>query len=175
MVSQAPLPGSNDRQAQSASPDLAIAAEDPRAADSLALLGEMTEFSVRTYPEDAENGITLAQPVQLAQGVFVVARLDGRPVGIGAVLPHDPVDGASTMEVKRMYVREEARGRRVAENVLRWLEIMARGRGAEKLVLLCGPRQPSALRLYERCGYSRRGAFGNYQEHKLSIFFEKRL
>jgi putative acetyltransferase len=175
MMSQRIPAGADGPQAQSTSSELAIAAEDPRAADSLALLGEMTEFTVRTYPEDAENGILLAQPDQLATGVFVMARLDGKAAGIGAVLPHEPVDGASTMEVKRMYVREEARGRRVAENVLRWLEIMARTRGAQKLVLLCGPRQPSALRLYERCGYSRRGAFGKYHEHKLSIFFEKLL
>ena len=72
-----------------------------------------------------------------------------------------------------MYVREEARGRRIGEQILRWLEITARARGAQKLVLLSGPRQPAALRLYERCGYSRRGAFGKYGENDLSIFFEK--
>jgi putative acetyltransferase len=161
--------------AEAARNELTIAAEDPHAEDSLALLGEMTAFSVRTYPEDAENGITLATPVDLKRGVFVVARLGGWPAGICAVLEHAPVDGEPAMELKRMYVRQEARGRRIAENMLLWLEIQARIRGARKIVLLCGPRQPEALRLYERCGYSRRSAFGKYEEHPLSIFFEKRL
>jgi putative acetyltransferase len=155
--------------------ELTIAAENPRAEESLVLIDEMTEFSVRTYPEDAENGITLATPVDLMRGVFVVARLAGWPAGICAVLEHPPVDDEPVMELKRMYVRKEARGRRIAEHMLRWLEIQARIRGARKIVLLCGPRQPEALRLYERCGYSRRSAFGKYEEHPLSIFFEKRL
>jgi len=154
---------------------LTIATEDPRAEDSLALLDEMTECSILTYPEDAENGITLATPVDLERGVFVIARLGGWPAGICAVLEHPPVDGEPAMELKRMYVRKEARGRRIAEHMLCWLEIQARIRGARKIALLCGPRQPSALRLYERCGYSVRGAFGKYQTHPLSIFFEKRL
>ena len=154
---------------------LTIAEEDPRNGEGLALIGEMTAFSRQTYPEDDENGIVLATPEVLAQGVFVVARLDGMAVGMGALLVHPPVDGLAAMEVKRMYVREAARGRRIAEQVLRWLEIVARARGVQKLVLLCGPRQPSALRLYERCGYSVRSAFGKYQTHPLSIFFEKRL
>jgi putative acetyltransferase len=161
--------------APAATDELTIAAEDPRAQESLVLIDEMTEFSIRTYPEDAENGIILATPEELTQGVFVVARLGGWPAGISAVLDHPPVDGEPVMEVKRMYVRQEARGRRIAENMLRWLEIQARIRGARKIVLLCGPRQPEALRLYERCGYSRRSAFGKYEEHPLSIFFEKRL
>jgi putative acetyltransferase len=155
--------------------ELTIAAEEPQAADSLALLDEMTAFSIRTYPEDAENGITLATPVDLKRGVFVVARLGGWPAGICAVLDHPPVDGEPTMELKRMYVRAAARGRRIAESMLRWLETQARIRGARKITLLCGPRQPEALRLYERCGYSRRGAFGKYEEHPLSVFFEKTL
>ena len=154
---------------------LAIAEEDPRSGESLVLIDEMTAFSRQTYPEDDENGIVLATPEELAKGVFVVARLDGAAVGIGALLAHPPVDGLAAMEVKRMFVREQVRGRRIAEQVLRWLEIIARTRGVQKLVLLCGPRQPAALRLYERCGYTVRSAYGKYQTHPLSIFLEKRL
>jgi putative acetyltransferase len=156
--------------------ELTIAEEDPRFGDALILFDEMAAFTRRLYPEDEELGIFPPTPESMARdGVFVVARLGGRAVGSGGLMPLPPIDGLRAMEVKRMYVREEARGRRIGEQVLRWLEIVARSRGAQKLVLLSGPRQPAALRLYERCGYSRRGAFGSYGENDLSIFFEKTL
>jgi putative acetyltransferase len=162
--------------AAAARDELTIAEEDPRLGDSAVLLEEMSKFVEHTYPEDVELGIAPTMPDEIARdGLFVVARLYGKAVGIGALMNHPPVDGVIVMEVKRMYVREEARGRRVAEQILRWLEILARTRGLQKLVLLCGPRQPGALRLYERCGYSVRSAFGKYQTNPLSIFFEKRL
>lgn len=159
-----------------ATDELALREEDPRIGDALILFDEMTAFTQRTYPEDEELGIIPPTPETLArEGVFVVARLGGKAVGSGGLMPLAMVEGLRAMEVKRMYVREEARGRRIAEQILRWLEIIARTRGAQKLVLLCGPRQPEALRLYERCGFSQRSAFGSYSENSLSIFFEKRL
>jgi putative acetyltransferase len=162
--------------AEVAKDDLTIREEDPRLPDGVMLIEEMRVFIDGTYPEDADLGIHPTPLDQLARdGVFVMARLGGEPVGIGSLMPHPPVDGMPVMEVKRMYVREVARGRRVAENVLRWLEIIAKTRGAQKAVLMCGPRQPAALRLYERCGYSRRSAYGNNIEHPLCIYFEKRL
>ena len=155
--------------------ELTIAAEDPREGDALVLYNEMQVFTDRVYPEDASLGIFPSTQEVAQDGVFVVARLGKHAVGTGALMPLGLLDGESAMEVKRMYVREEARGRRIAERILRCLEILARTRGAQKLALLCGPRQPGALRLYERCGFVKRGAFGAYTENSLSIFFEKRL
>ena len=159
-----------------ASGALTIGEEDPREGDALGLYDEMQAFAGLTYPEDASLGIFPSMPDDIArEGVFVMARLDKRAVGTGALMPLGQLDGVAAMEVKRMYVREEARGRRIAEQILRWLEILARARGAKKLALLCGPRQPGALRLYERYGFVKRGAFGAYTENSLSIFFEKHL
>jgi putative acetyltransferase len=162
--------------AAAARDELRIAQEDPREGDALILYDEMQAFTDRTYPEDASLGIFPSTPEEVArEGVFVVARLGGKAVGTGALMPLGVVEDRQAMEVKRMYVREEARGRRIAEQILRWLEIIARTRGAQQLMLLCGPRQPEALRLYERCGFVRRSAFGAYTENSLSIFFEKHL
>jgi putative acetyltransferase len=155
---------------------ITVAEEDPRAADSIALYDEMSVFVQATYPEDDENGIVPTSTEDLAwRGVLVIARVDGAPAGSGALMPHEAVDGAASMEVKRMLVRSAFRGRGIARLVLRRLEGIALERGASKLVLMCGPRQPEALRLYERSGYSRRGAYGKHVDHPLSIFFEKRL
>jgi putative acetyltransferase len=156
--------------------ELTIAAEDPRAPDSIALYDEMSAFVLATYPEDEENGIIPTSTEELArEGVLLVARVDGVAAGSGALMSHPAVDGLKAMEVKRMLVRPAFRGRGVAERMLQQLEAVASGRGAEKLVLMCGPRQPVALRLYERSGYSVRGPYGKWQAHPLSIFMEKPL
>lgn len=153
-----------------------LAEEDPRAADSVALFDEMSVFVEATYPEDAENGIIPTTTDELARdGVLVVARVDGATAGSGALMAHAPVDGVAALEVKRMLVRSDYRGRGIARLVLAQLEAIALQRGVRKLVLMCGPRQPEALRLYETCGYSLRSAYGKHVEHPLSIFFEKHL
>lgn len=150
--------------------------EDPHAADSEALHAEMSAFIEATYPEDAENGIVPTTTEELAaQGYLVIARVDGEPAGSGALMAHDPVDARRVFEVKRMMVRPRFRGLGIAKGVLQKLEQQARDHDAQKLVLMCGPRQPEALRLYETCGYSRRSAYGKHNEHPLSIFFEKPL
>lgn len=164
------------KRAPEVSHSIRIAAEDPWAPDSIALFDEMSEFVQATYPEDDETGIVPTTTAELARhGVLLVARIDGRAAGSGALMAHPPVDGAPAMEVKRMLVRPPFRGRGLALAILRRLEEIARERGATRLVLICGPRQPEALRLYERCRYSRRGAYGKHVDHPLSIFFEKRL
>lgn len=150
--------------------------EDPHAADSEALHAEMSAFIDATYPEDAENGIVPTTTAELAtQGYLVIARVDGTPAGSGALMAHAAVDNLPVFEVKRMMVRPQFRGWGIAKGVLEKLEHEARDHGAQKLVLMCGPRQPEALRLYETCGYSRRSAYGKHNEHPLSIFFEKHL
>ncbi len=150
--------------------------EDPRADDSIVLFDEMSVFVETTYPEDAENGIVPTTTDELAeQGYLIIARVDGVAAGSGALMAHPPVDGLRVFEIKRMMVRPQFRGLGLAKGVLANLERMARDRSAQKLVLMCGPRQPEALRLYETCGYSRRSAYGKHAEHPLSIFFEKLL
>lgn len=155
---------------------LTLAEEDPRSADAVALYDEMSDFLDRTYPEDAEIGIVPTTSEELAQhGVLVIARMDDAPAGTGALMPHDPVDGLTALEVKRMLVRPGFRGHGIAKHILERLEQIARQRGMQKLVLMCGPRQPEALRLYEKSGYAIRSAYGKHAEHPLCIFFEKHL
>jgi putative acetyltransferase len=153
-----------------------LAVEDPRAPDSIALFDDMSVFVLATYPEDEENGIVPTTTEELAEhGVLVIARVDGAAAGSGALMAHAPVDGLRALEVKRMLVRPQFRGRGISKLVLRRLEAIARERDAQKLVLMCGPRQPEALRLYKTCGYSQRSAYGKNVDHPLSIFFEKTL
>lgn len=176
MTSATQITGQNAKRQSVESTLVTFGEEDPRAADSVALFEELSEFVQAIYPEDGENGIESTSIEDLARrGVLLIARLEGAPAGTGALMPHALVEGAPAMEVKRMLVRPAYRGLGIAKLILRRLEAIAVERGANKLVSTCGPRQPEALRLYERSGYIRRCAYGKHIDHPLSIFFEKRL
>ena len=58
-------------------------------------------------------------------------------------------------EVKRLFVDNEARGRGIGQRLMSDLEGWARDRGAKRLILQTGDRQPEAVALYERAGYER--------------------
>lgn len=106
-------------------------------------------------------------------GVFLVAcDADGQALGCGGLRP-GPAPGAA--EVKRMYVLPPARGRRVAERVLRELERHAVGLGYDRLVLETGTGQPEAIRLYERLGWHPVPPFGHYAASPLTRCYGRDL
>ena len=105
-------------------------------------------------------------------GAFLVARLDGEAVGCGAV-KRGPFDGVG--EVKRMYVAPQARGRRVGAALLEALAQAARELGYTRLVLETGLRQPEAVALYTREGWTPVPAFGHYSDSPLSRCFGRSL
>jgi putative acetyltransferase len=78
-------------------------------------------------------------------------------------------------EVKRMMVNPALRGQRIGAQLLHSLEVLLRAHGIGQALLETGDQQMAAVRLYERCGYRRRSAFGGYPEDSLSLFFEKAL
>jgi len=133
--------------------------------------GLNAELSSR-YPEDGATHFRL-DPNEVApgHGAFLVARRAGEPVGCGAVRRID----ARTAEIKRMYVRPEARGHRVGRAVLAALETEAQRLGLTRLVLETGVRQPEAIALYERAGFARIPAFGEYVDSPLSVCMAKDL
>ena len=91
------------------------------------------------HPDDTE------QP----GGIFVVARLNGRAVGCGALRPRELGVG----EIKRMYVAPDARRHGLSRQILMHLEAFARTFGYATLRLETGDRQPEARALYESAGY----------------------
>jgi putative acetyltransferase len=104
---------------------------------------------------------------------FFVAHLDGVAVGCGGVAFYDDF-----AEVKRMFTRPTARRKGVAAALLRRLEDEARGAGHKVLRLETGMYQAEAIRFYEREGFERCEAFGDYaalsqQAVETSVFYEK--
>ena len=101
----------------------------------------------------------------------VVAYVDDTAVGCGAIKKFD--DG--TIEIKRMYVRPEQRGKGIAGEVLRELESWAVELGFGEAVLETGKKQPEAIRLYEKSGYNLIPNYGQYQGVDNSVCMKKSL
>lgn len=105
------------------------------------------------------------------RGLLLVAEVDGRAVGCGAWRVHVP----GTVEVKRMYVAPHARRRGVADAVLARLEATAAAAGHRRVVLNSGDRQPEALALYARAGYTPVAGYGVYAGVPGAVFLGKKL
>jgi putative acetyltransferase len=107
-------------------------------------------------------------------GAFLVARLDGEPVGCGALRP-SPTAAEGVVEVKRMYVAPAARGRGVARALLAALEREAASLGYRSAVLETGIRQHEAMALYESAGWVPTANYGAYRASPLSRCYRKAL
>ena len=102
-------------------------------------------------------------------GRFVLARLDGDPVGCGAL---KRIDG-ETGEIKRVWVAKSVRGLGVARRVLEKLEAAAREMNLSTLRLDTNKALTEAHALYRKEGYRNVERFNDnpYAHH----WFEKRL
>lgn len=101
----------------------------------------------------------------------IVAYKDETPVGCGAVKEYEP----GTMEVKRMYVPPAKRGQGIASGVLQELENWSREMDYKKTVLETGLKQPEAIALYKKNGYTIIPNYGQYAGVENSVCFEKIL
>lgn len=156
-----------DRPLKSA---MRVALETPNQPEVVALIAELDAYQDTLYPAEARYALDLAS-LSKPNVLFAVARsAQGVAVGCGAV-----VLGEAYGEVKRMYVRPEARGQGLAKQVLQALESAAGAKGCRKLLLETGPYQREALAFYAGQGFVACGAFGAYPEHPLSVFLGKDL
>ena len=143
-----------------------------------ALDEEVQQVYVERYGGRDETPMA-AEQFTPPRGHFVVGFLDGLPVAMGgwrlrtddgATLP-----GNRPAEIKRMFVREPARGRGLGRRVLAALERAAMAAGVDWLVLETGDRQPEAIALYRSAGYDDIGSFGFYADEEDSVYLGKRL
>ena len=139
----------------------AITISRARLADepSRTLIGALNAELSATYPEPGATHFGLDEAeVSGDRGAFLVAWLDGEPVGCGAVRLLD----ADTGELKRMYVSPAARGHGVGRRLVAALEAEARAIGARRLVLETGTRQTAAIALYAATGFTPIPLYGEY-------------
>ncbi len=101
----------------------------------------------------------------------VIAYDVNRAIGCGAIKKFS----SDTMEVKRIYVLPEFRGKGVARRMLEELENWTVDLNLKRCVLETGARQPEAIRLYKKSGYQSIPNYGQYIGIANSLCFEKVL
>ena len=148
-----------------------ISVEDPDSPDARWCLGQYFAELGERFEEGFDAGRSIpadAGDLRPPRGAFLVARLDGRPVGCGAVKATEPGVGS----IKRMWVSREVRGSGVGRRLLLALEKEAAGLGMGLLRLETNRSLHEAQALYRRNGYREVAAFNDdlYADH----WFEKR-
>ena len=148
--------------------------DDP---DVRSLVDEVQAEYVRRYGGPDE---TVLVPGEFAAptGAFLLAHVHGRPVGIGGwrspTRAHGLRDGDA--EIKRMYVRADARRRGIARRILEALERSASESGRSRMVLETGTAQPEAIAMYETAGYTPMPErYGRYADEPSSLYYSKEL
>jgi len=99
----------------------------------------------------------------------VLAYEENKPIACGAIKTFD----SDTMEVKRMYVTENRRGRGIAGKILEELEKWAKELGYRRCILETGKRQEAAIILYKKSDYEIIPNYGQYIGVENSLCFEK--
>jgi putative acetyltransferase len=159
------------------SPTVSIQPERADHPQVVALLDALDRYLAELYDPEANHILSVSE--LLAPEVeFFVARRGETIVGTGAVrrMPGEAGTAARPYgEIKRMYVDPAVRGQRIGERLLQTLEGSLKQQGITLSLLETGSDQREAVRLYERCGYTRRAAFGGYPDNGLSLFMSKTL
>lgn len=93
------------------------------------------------------------------------------PLGCGAIKPFD----AHNVEVKRMFVQPNTRGKGIATLVLTALEVWAKELGYTHCVLETGKRQPEAIALYKKNRYYIIHNYPPYEGIDNSVCFRKKI
>jgi ribosomal protein S18 acetylase RimI-like enzyme len=151
---------------------LEITVVDPAEPAAQHCLGEyFAELDRRFDTGFDPNNSLPAEPNEMRPpaGLFLLARLEGEPVGCGALKFHRD----APTELKRMWVAASVRGLGVGRRLLDELERRAVERGTSTIRLETNRTLEEAIALYRSAGYYEVAAFNDerYADH----WFEKRL
>jgi len=149
-----------------------IRTADPAGREATFCLGEYFAELGRRFEHGYDPKVGLAVEVHELRppaGVFLIATLDGEPIGCGGLRFH----GDDPAEIKRMWVAESVRGHGIARRLLGELETYARNHGVRAVRLDTNRSLKEAIGLYRSAGYREIDAFNAepYAHH----WFEKRL
>ncbi|HEX3238940.1 MAG TPA: GNAT family N-acetyltransferase [Solirubrobacterales bacterium] len=120
---------------------------------------------------DIEAEIAAGPPADLVPpaGIFLLARVDGEPAGIGGVRHLD----TEVAEVKSMFVSPAHRGIGLGRRILAELDAIAAGHGCRAVRLDSSAYLTDALRLYRAAGYREVPAYND--NPKADVWFERSL
>jgi GNAT superfamily N-acetyltransferase len=101
----------------------------------------------------------------------VVVYEDNIAAGCGAFKKHHD----TTVEIKRMFVREAFRGKGIAKEVLSELEHWAKELAYTECILETGNMLTNAIQLYQTSGYERTSNYGQYIGVATSVCMKKKI
>jgi GNAT superfamily N-acetyltransferase len=131
-----------------------VSARDPLATPLLVDLGREYDerYADMRSGEDEVKEIDRypAEAFDPPHGCFLLLLEGDEPVAGGAFMRRDE----ETAELKRIWTSAGHRGRGLGRRVLAELERRASVQGYTRACLTTGPRQPEAVALYLRCGYT---------------------
>ncbi len=112
----------------------------------------------------------LTQPEELEKidSTLLGAYLEDKLCGMGGIKYYRDYG-----EITRMYVKDDYRGRGVAESLLRMLEQKAKVKGLNWLKLETSDKFKAACALYEKYGFSFCEPFGEYVEKPYNTYMRK--
>lgn len=138
----------------------------------LALGGKDAEAVLHFYPEDKYADLMARLPEIHARpgGTIKLGLLDGQPVACGMSHTFQP----GVAEIKRVYVAPEAQGQGAGRAMMEALIAQIRADGFQRIWMDTGAKLETAVRLYKRLGFKRRGLYQEVPEElaDLLVIFE---
>lgn len=101
----------------------------------------------------------------------IICYVEEKPIGCGAFKVYSP----GKAEIKRMFVLPAYRGQGVGLNILQQLELWASELKYSKCVLETGKKQPEAITLYKKAGYSIIKNYGQYENVENSVCMQRSI
>ena len=137
--------------------------------DFIALVRELDKSLWETYPELQSNywGNNI---IELNPNVIVVY-IDNVAVACSCFKKYD----INTIEIKRMFVAPDARGKRLAQRMLQELEAWAATMGFSFSVLETLYKQEAAIGMYQKAGYTIIENYPPYEGLRNSICMKKSI
>jgi putative acetyltransferase len=99
----------------------------------------------------------------------IVCYMEDKPIGCGAFKKYDE----NMVEIKRMFVLPEHRGKAIGHSILKELEQWATELNYSACILETGKKQPEAIRLYQKAGYIIIKNYGQYEGVENSVCMKK--
>jgi GNAT superfamily N-acetyltransferase len=148
---------------------------DPRAVALRAAMDEEVgpRYADRFDSPSAETAAELAHAFTIDPDTMVltlIATVDGVPAAHAALRML-----GTEYELKRLVTLPEHRGHGLSKTLIRAVETEAAARGARRLILQTGDRQPEAVRLYEHLGYTPIPIYPPYEAIWFSLCYERML
>jgi N-acetylglutamate synthase-like GNAT family acetyltransferase len=118
----------------------------------------------------AATVISQAEVIErMHEGPLFVAEMNGTVVGTVAIVPKN-----ESLYIRGMAVHPSARGQRIGDQLLAYVEDLAISQGARRLLLSTTPFLERAIRLYQSFGFERTDE-GPHELHGTPLFAMEKL